>query len=172
MFIQLIFDITGNSIFSYVPMIAAIIASAIFLTYIIIQTLNLADLSSMRGITIFSVIIAYPILDAIIIVPSFLIVANYRKEPHWFTPWVFKSAGIFLVAISDSWFALFVVTSMTNELWPSTMIFPAHNVIIAAGLPVSCSISTSFAQIQITRIRMKLLKKINHSNSMISTRGK
>lgn len=120
--------------FSYVPMIAAIIASAIFLTYIIIQTLNLADLSSIRGITIFSVIIAYPILDAIIIVPSFLIVANYRKEPHWFTPWLFKSAGIFLVAISDSWFALFVVTSMTNELWPSTMIFAAHNVIIAAGL--------------------------------------
>ena len=102
--------------FSYVPMIAAIIASAIFLTYIIIQTLNLVDLSSIRGITIFSVIIAYPILDAIIIVPSFLIVANYRKEPHWFTPWIFKSAGIFLVAISDSWFALFVVTSMTNEL--------------------------------------------------------
>ncbi len=120
--------------FSYVPMIAAIIASAIFLTYIIIQTLNLTDLSSLRGITIFSVIIAYPILDAIIIVPSFLIVANYRKEPHWFTPWIFKSAGIFLVAISDSWFALFVVTSMTTELWPSTMIFAAHNVIIAAGL--------------------------------------
>jgi branched-chain amino acid transport system substrate-binding protein len=120
--------------FSYVPMIAAIIASAIFLTYIIIQTLNLADLSSIRGITNFSVILAYPILDAIIIVPSFLIVANYRKEPHWFTPWIFKSAGIFLVVISDSWFALFVVTSMTNELWPSTMIFAAHNVIIAAGL--------------------------------------
>jgi branched-chain amino acid transport system substrate-binding protein len=120
--------------FSYVPMIAAIIASAIFLTYIITQTLNLADLSSIRGIAIFSVIIAYPILDAIIIVPSFLIVANYRKEPYWFTPWLFKSTGIFLVAISDSWFALFVVTSMTNELWPSTMIFAAHNVIIAAGL--------------------------------------
>ena len=66
--------------------------------------------------------------------PSFLIVVNYKKEPHWFTPWIFKSAGIFLIVIADSWFALFVVTSMTNELWPSTMIFAAHNVIIAAGL--------------------------------------
>ena len=120
--------------FSRISMIAAIIASAIFLAFIIAQTLNFADFSSYRGVAIFSVIIAYPILDAIIIVPSFLIVVNYRKEPHWFTPWIFKSAGIFLVAISDSWFALFVVTSMTNELWPSTMIFAAHNVIIAAGL--------------------------------------
>ena len=120
--------------FSRISMIAAIIASAIFLAFIIAQTLNFADFSSYRGVAIISVIIAYPILDAIIMVPAFLIVVNYRKEPHWFTPWIFKSAGIFLVAISDSWFALFVVTSMTNELWPSTMIFSAHNVIIAAGL--------------------------------------
>ena len=120
--------------FSYVPAIAAIIASALFLTFIIAQTLNFADLSSYRGVAIFTVIISYPILDAIIMVPAFLIVVNYKKEPRWFTPWIFKSAGIFLVAISDSWFALFVVTSITNELWPSAMIFAAHNVIIAAGL--------------------------------------
>jgi branched-chain amino acid transport system substrate-binding protein len=120
--------------FSHITTVAAIIASAIFLTFIITQTLSFADFSSYREAAIFSVIIAYPILDAIIIVPSFLIVVNYKKEPHWFTPWIFKSAGILLVAIADSWFALFVVTSMTNELWPSTMIFAAHNVIIAAGL--------------------------------------
>ena len=120
--------------FSHIITVAAIIASAIFLTFIITQTLNFADFSSYREAAIFSVIIAYPILDAIIIVPSFLIVVNYKREPHWFTPWIFKSAGIFLVVIADSWFALFVVTSMTNELWPSTMIFAAHNVIIAAGL--------------------------------------
>ena len=120
--------------FSHITTVAAIIASAIFLTFILTQTLNFADFSSYREAAIFTVIIAYPILDAIIIVPSFLIVVNYKKEPHWFTPWIFKSAGIFLVVIADSWFALFVVTSMTNELWPSTMIFAAHNVIIAAGL--------------------------------------
>ena len=120
--------------FNYALTIAAIIASAIFLIFIITQTLNFADLSSFRGVGVFTVIIAYPILDAIIMVPAFLIVVNYKKEPQWFTPWIFKSAGIFLVVISDSWFALFVVTSMTNELWPSAMIFAAHNVIIAAGL--------------------------------------
>ena len=120
--------------FSHITTVAAIIASAIFLTFILTQTLNFADFSSYREAAIFTVIIAYPILDAIIIVPSFLIVVNYKREPHWFTPWIFKSAGIFLVVIADSWFALFVVTSMTNELWPSTMIFAAHNVIIAAGL--------------------------------------
>lgn len=68
--------------FSYVPAIAAIIASALFLTFIIAQTLNFAVLSSYRGVAIFTVIVSYPILDAIIMVPAFLIVVNYKKEPH------------------------------------------------------------------------------------------
>ncbi len=120
--------------FSRKPLIVAVIASSIFLFSIISYTVSLADLSSSRGLAIFSVIIAYPVLDAIIMVPSFLIVVNYRKEPQWFTPWICKSAGIFLVAIADSWFGLFVVTSLTNELWPSAMIFASSRVIIAAGL--------------------------------------
>jgi hypothetical protein len=120
--------------FSKKPLIAAVIASGIFLFFIISYTVSLAELSSSRGIAIFSVILAYPVLDAIIMVPSFLIVVNYRKEPQWFTPWICKSAGILLVVIADSWFALFVVTSLTNELWPSAMIFAASRVIIAAGL--------------------------------------
>jgi ABC-type branched-subunit amino acid transport system substrate-binding protein len=120
--------------FSKKPLIAAVIASSIFLFFIISYTVSLVELSSSRGIAIFSVIVAYPVLDAIIMVPSFLIVVNYRKEPQWFTPWICKSAGIFLVVIADSWFALFLVTSLTNELWPSAMIFAAHNVIVAAGL--------------------------------------
>jgi ABC-type branched-subunit amino acid transport system substrate-binding protein len=120
--------------FSKKPLIATVIATSIFLFFIISYTVSLADLSSSRGIAIFCVIVAYPVLDAIIMVPSFLIVVNYRKEPQWFTPWICKSVGILLVVIADSWFALFVVTSLTNELWPSTMIIAASRVIIAAGL--------------------------------------
>ncbi|HEY9387690.1 MAG TPA: penicillin-binding protein activator [Nitrososphaeraceae archaeon] len=120
--------------FSKKPLIAAVIASTIFLFFIISYTVSLAELSTSRGLAIFTVIVAYPVLDAIIMVPSFLIVVNYRKEPQWFTPWICKSAGIFLVVIADSWFALFVVTSLTNELWPSAMIFAASRLIVAAGL--------------------------------------
>lgn len=116
------------------PLIIAIIVTGVFLFYILSVTLSLANFSSSRGIAMFSVMVAYPILDAIIIVPSFLIVVNYRKEPIWFTPWVCKAAGIFLLAVADSWFAFFVVTSLTGELWPSAIVISAHSVIIAAGL--------------------------------------
>jgi ABC-type branched-subunit amino acid transport system substrate-binding protein len=120
--------------FSKKQLIATVIASTIFLFFIILYITSLVEISSSRGLAILSIIVAYPVLDAIIMVPSFLIVVNYRKEPQWFTPWICKSAGILLVVIADSWFELFVVTSLTNELWPSAMIFAASRVIIAAGL--------------------------------------
>ncbi|HEY5630838.1 MAG TPA: penicillin-binding protein activator, partial [Nitrososphaeraceae archaeon] len=120
--------------FSKKQLIVAVIASTIFLFFVILYTMSLVEISSSRGLAILSIIVAYPVLDAVIMVPSFLIVVNYRKEPQWFTPWICKSAGILLVVIADSWFQLFVVTSLTNELWPSAMIFAASRVIIAAGL--------------------------------------
>ena len=120
--------------FSTRPLIIAIIVTGIFLFYILSVTLSLANFSSSRGIAMFSVLVAYPVLDAIIIVPSFLIVVNYRNEPLWFTPWVCKAAGIFLLAVADSWFAFFIVTSLTGELWPSAIVISAHSIIIAAGL--------------------------------------
>jgi len=120
--------------FSKKQLIAAVIASTIFLFFIISYIVSLVEISSSRGLAILSIIVAYPVLDAIIMVPSFLIVVNYRREPQWFTPWICKSAGILLVVIADSWFELFVVTSLTNEVWPSAMIFAASRVIIAAGL--------------------------------------
>ena len=120
--------------FSKKQLIAAVIAISIFLFFTIFYTESLIEVSSSRGSAILSIIIIYPVMDAIIMVPSFLILVNYRKKPRWFTPWIFKSAGILLVVIGDSWFQLFVVTSLTYELWPSSMIFVASRVIIAAGL--------------------------------------
>ena len=54
--------------FSKKSLIATVIATSIFLFFIISYTVSLADLSSSRGIAIFCVIVAYPVLDAIIMV--------------------------------------------------------------------------------------------------------
>ena len=82
----------------------------------------------------FAVIIAYPILDAILMVPAISILVNFKNEPLWFTPWICESLGIFLIAISDSWFALVVLTSLVQQFWLSALFFAAHYLVIAAGL--------------------------------------
>jgi ABC-type branched-subunit amino acid transport system substrate-binding protein len=113
---------------------ASIIGCGIFLTYIVALTSGLSVLSSPRGIAMFAVIIAYPIMDAVLMVPAIVILLNFRKEPLWFTPWICESLGLFLIAISDSWFAVVVLTSIVEQFWLSAIFFAAHYLVIAAGL--------------------------------------
>jgi hypothetical protein len=126
--------------FSSRILVTSIIGCGIFLTYIIALTTGLSVLSSARGIAMFAVIIAYPIMDAILMVPAIVILLNFRKEPLWFTPWICESLGLFLIAISDSWFAVVVLTSISEQFWLSSIFFAAHYLVIAAGLLwyVSC----------------------------------
>ncbi|MGA9152030.1 MAG: penicillin-binding protein activator [Candidatus Nitrosopolaris sp.] len=112
----------------------SIIGNAIFLSYIIALTANLSVLTSSKGIQMFAFIVAYPILDSILMVPAIVILVEFRKEPVWFTPWIFESLGIFLIAISDSWFAVIVLTSLVEQVWLSAVFFAAHLLVMAAGL--------------------------------------
>src|SRR5918911_3337256 len=73
-------------------------------------------------------------MDAILMVPAIVILVNYRKELLWFTPWICESLGLFLMAISDSWFAVVVLTSILEQFWLSAVFFAAHYLVIAAGL--------------------------------------
>ncbi len=120
--------------FSNRILVTSIIGCGIFLTYIIALTTGLSVLSSQRGIAMFAVIIAYPIMDAVLMVPAIVILLNFRKEPLWFTPWICESLGLFLIAISDSWFAVVVLTSIVEQFWLSSIFFAAHYLVIAAGL--------------------------------------
>jgi hypothetical protein len=115
-------------------LIGSIIGNAIFLGYIIVLTANLSVLSTSRGIEMFAVIVAYPILDATLMIPAIVILVEFRKEPVWFIPWICESLGIFLIAVSDSWFALIVLTSLVEQLWLSALFFAAHFLVMAAGL--------------------------------------
>jgi branched-chain amino acid transport system substrate-binding protein len=73
-------------------------------------------------------------MDAVLMVPAIVILLNFRKEPLWFTPWICESLGLFLIAISDSWFAVVVLTSILEQFWLSSIFFAAHYLVIAAGL--------------------------------------
>jgi hypothetical protein len=115
-------------------LVASIIGNAIFLSYIIALTANLSVLTSSKGIQMFAFLVAYPILDSILMIPAIVILVEFRKEPAWFTPWICESLGIFLIAISDSWFAVIVLTSLVEQVWLSAVFFATHLLVMAAGL--------------------------------------
>jgi branched-chain amino acid transport system substrate-binding protein len=120
--------------FSKKTLIVSIIVSAIFAGYVIYLTTSISFLSSQRDIAMFIVTIAYPTLDAILMVPAIVILLDIRNEPLWFIPWICESLGLLLIALSDSWFALVVLTSLTEQFWLSSLFFAAHFLVMAAGL--------------------------------------
>jgi ABC-type branched-subunit amino acid transport system substrate-binding protein len=120
--------------FSKKTLIISIIVSAIFAGYVIYLTSSISVLSSQRDIAMFIVTIAYPTLDAILMVPAIVILLDIRNEPLWFIPWICESLGLLLIALSDSWFALVVLTSLTEQFWLSSLFFAAHFLVMAAGL--------------------------------------
>lgn len=120
--------------FSKKVLIASIVGVVIFVTYTIGVTTSLSVLSTPRSIAMFTVMIAYPTLDAILMVPAIVILLDIRRKPLWFTPWICESLGLSLIALSDSWFALIVLTSLTEQFWLSSLFFAAHFLVMAAGL--------------------------------------
>ena len=120
--------------FSKKTLIISIIVSAIFAGYVIYLTTSISFLSSQRDIAMFIVTIAYPTLDAILMVPAIVILLDIRNEPLWFIPWICESLGLLLIALSDSWFALVVLTSLTEQFWLSSLFFALIFLLWLAGL--------------------------------------
>ena len=106
----------------------------LFLLYILILTLNLSELSSFRGIMLFVVTIAYPILNSVLTVFAILILIGIKNDKHHFIPWVTELVGLLAIVIGDSWFAIIVLTSFVEQLWISSLLLSAHYLLIAGGL--------------------------------------
>jgi len=115
-------------------LIASIIGNATFLAYLIPLTVSLSDFSAQEGVAMFAVIIAYPIMNAILTVPALPILVGLWKEKPWSIPWIFKSLSLFCIVVTDSWFAFIIISGLYEQVWLSSMLFGAEYLIMAGGL--------------------------------------
>lgn len=108
--------------------------TGIFLIYIINLMLSLTEISTFRGLMLFIVTMAYPILNSILTVFAVLILLDIRKEKHHFIPWICELIGLLAIVIGDSWFAIIVLTAFVEQLWISALLLSSHYLLIAGGL--------------------------------------
>jgi branched-chain amino acid transport system substrate-binding protein len=115
-------------------LIISIIGNVIFIMYLIMLTLSLSDFSSQQGISMFAVLIAYPIMNAILTIPALPILIGLWKERPWSIPWTFKSLSLFCIVITDSWFAIIILSGLYEQVWLSSVFFGSEYLIMAGGL--------------------------------------
>ena len=115
-------------------LIASIIGNVIFLAWLIWLTIGISDFSSQEGGLMFAVLIAYPVMNALLTVPALSILLGLWGERPWSIPWTFKSLSLFCIVITDSWFAFIIISGLYEQVWLSSMFFGAEYLILAGGL--------------------------------------
>jgi ABC-type branched-subunit amino acid transport system substrate-binding protein len=115
-------------------LLVSIIGNIIFVAYLIYLTIGLSDFSSQAGVSMFAILIAYPIMNALMTIPALSILLGLWKERPWSIPWTFKSLSLFCIVITDSWFAFIILSGLYEQVWLSSVFFGAEYLILAGGL--------------------------------------
>ena len=109
-------------------------SSITFIVCMVLFTFNLSIFTTLRGIAMFSVIIAYPVLNTILFVPAITLFTVFRKEKNYSVPWVCESLSLLILIVADNWFAIIFLTHRTEEIWYSAFFLIDHYLVISAGL--------------------------------------
>jgi hypothetical protein len=78
--------------------------------------------------------VAYPTLDAALIVPSVMTFSILRKGRLGAMPWTFLSASILIIAAADSAFGYISATSPDSEIWGFSIFYLTGYLCVAGAL--------------------------------------
>ena len=117
------------------PYTTAIVAAgaAVFLGYTIALIYSSME-EPLSDIASFSLGIAYPVLDAVLVVPAIAILLFMRKGELTSVPWMLLSSAMIMYAVGDSGFAYDALLSLTEEIWVWNIFYNAGDLCIAGAL--------------------------------------
>lgn len=115
---------------------------AIALGYLVNLTINVSEISysqkqQSEDIVLLLVSIAYPILDAVLVVPAVLVLWAVRTEQPLYTHWMLLSLSMLFFVVADSGFGYAAVSDIDiiqKEGWVWDIFYNAGYISIAAAL--------------------------------------
>lgn len=116
-----------HTLFVVLATTAAIFGSLVPIT--ILSSSLLAD-----DIPALFVNVAYPTLDAALIVPAIMMFSILRKGKLGFIPWVLLAASILIIAAADSIFGYISATSPDSEIWGFSIFYLTGYLLMAGAL--------------------------------------
>jgi hypothetical protein len=107
-------------------------AAAVFLAFYAQGAVSIYALEGPEGFSTLAVAIAYPVLDAILVVPAVLMILNAGRGQLTSIPWIF--VGCILLVTADSLLGLAAVIEMVEPVFHITMTYNAAYLCFMAGL--------------------------------------
>jgi hypothetical protein len=108
------------------------VAAALFTAFYIQAIVNVSELEGAEALTALAISLAYPVFDAILIVPAVLMITNAGRGQLTSIPWIF--VAMISLIIADSLLGITLVTNFTGELFHITMTYNAAYLCFMAGL--------------------------------------
>jgi|SRR5215208_363407 len=112
----------------------SLVCGILFIIYIFYITSKLAEFSTSNDIALFSVMLVYPILNTILVVPAIVMFIGFKKEPESSMPRMCESLSLLNLIIADSWFVIIFLSNLVEAIWYSNLLIVDHYLIISAGL--------------------------------------
>lgn len=115
------------------PVVILVTAAAIIFSYFYLQAV--VDISTLEGsdaLTAVGISIAYPVFDAILLVPAILIITNAGRGQLTSIPWIF--VAMLLLIIADSLLGLSAVADFAGQTFHITWIYNASYLCFMVGL--------------------------------------
>lgn len=108
------------------------VAAALFLAFYVQAIVSVSELEGAQALTALGISIAYPVFDAILIVPAVLMITNAGRGRLTSIPWIF--VAMILLIIADSLLGITQVTNFMGDLFHITMMYNASYLCFMAGL--------------------------------------
>jgi branched-chain amino acid transport system substrate-binding protein len=143
-----------------------ILCGILFIAFIVGITINLGVFSTPRGLALFSIMIAYPVLNITLIVPAIVMFIGFKKDSESSIPRICESLSLINLVIADSWFAIIFLSNLIETVWFSNLLIVDHYLIISAGLlwsllflhPITFKSTTKYKKY--LKVSHKISKKI------------
>jgi len=115
------------------PVVIVVIAAATIVTYFLLQEIiNVSTLEGADALTAVGISVAYPVFDAIVLVPAVLMITNAGRGQLTSIPWIF--IAMLLLFIADYLLGLTAVVDFAGQTFHITMIYNASYLCFMAGL--------------------------------------
>ena len=110
---------------------SAVYTAYFFYKHSMVQGGNSGEQPSMLVATIRS---AYPLGDAVLVVPAILLLITLRKGMLTYTPWLFVASALILVSVADMLFTNMALLNRTDLSGYAYTLYNAGNLAFAGGL--------------------------------------
>jgi uncharacterized membrane protein SirB2 len=110
------------------------VVTAIFIAYVMYPIVSSINVTTEEEMLTAFFRIAYPIGDAMLIIPAVLLLITLRDGRVTFTPWLLISIALIITAAADILFSYLTLFELEEIQWISNLLYDAGNMTIAGAL--------------------------------------